>query len=117
MVFIPHCLQKWFLFFYLISSASFLGHLDPSERPGNAHPKLWCALSEGKAVVFDASTWSIQQHCFKMGRSKLVRPAHMLRLVLLCLSLHDPETLTFRQSYRKILELFGLQLGLRNGHF
>uniref|UniRef100_A0A8B9ETQ2 DENN domain-containing protein 3 n=1 Tax=Amazona collaria TaxID=241587 RepID=A0A8B9ETQ2_9PSIT len=47
------------------------GHLDPSERPGNAHPKLWCALSEGKAVVFDASTWSIQQHCFKMGRSKL----------------------------------------------
>ncbi|NWW84998.1 DEND3 protein, partial [Rhynochetos jubatus] len=47
------------------------GHLDPSERPGNAHPKLWCALSEGKVVVFDASTWSIQQHCFKMGRSKL----------------------------------------------
>ncbi|NXP73116.1 DEND3 protein, partial [Ramphastos sulfuratus] len=46
------------------------GHLDPSERPGNAHPKLWCALNEGKVVVFDASTWSIQ-HCFKMGRSKL----------------------------------------------
>ncbi|NXO00144.1 DEND3 protein, partial [Rhinopomastus cyanomelas] len=47
------------------------GHLDPSERPGNAHPKLWCALNEGKVVVFDASTWSIQQHCFQMGRSKL----------------------------------------------
>ncbi|NXF04625.1 DEND3 protein, partial [Smithornis capensis] len=47
------------------------GHLDPSERLGNAHPKLWCALNEGKVVVFDASTWSIQQHCFKMGRSKL----------------------------------------------
>ncbi|NXG06586.1 DEND3 protein, partial [Sakesphorus luctuosus] len=47
------------------------GHLDPSERLGNAHPKLWCALSEGRVVVFDASTWSIQQHCFKMGRSKL----------------------------------------------
>ncbi|OPJ72567.1 DENN domain-containing protein 3 isoform B [Patagioenas fasciata monilis] len=47
------------------------GQLDPSERPGNAHPKLWCALNEGKVVVFDASTWSIQQHCFKMGRSKL----------------------------------------------
>ncbi|XP_058688462.1 DENN domain-containing protein 3 [Poecile atricapillus] len=47
------------------------GHLDPSERLDNAHPKLWCALSEGKVVVFDASTWSIQQHCFKMGRSKL----------------------------------------------
>ncbi|NXM68630.1 DEND3 protein, partial [Serilophus lunatus] len=47
------------------------GHLDPSERLGNAHPKLWCALNEGRVVVFDASTWSIQQHCFKMGRSKL----------------------------------------------
>ncbi|KFO80092.1 DENN domain-containing protein 3, partial [Cuculus canorus] len=47
------------------------GHLDPSERPGNAHPKLWCALNEGKVVVFDASSWSIQQHCFKMGCSKL----------------------------------------------
>ncbi|RLW13314.1 hypothetical protein DV515_00000571 [Chloebia gouldiae] len=47
------------------------GHLDPSERLDNAHPKLWCALNEGKVVVFDASTWSIQQHCFKMGRSKL----------------------------------------------
>ncbi|NXY17085.1 DEND3 protein, partial [Atrichornis clamosus] len=47
------------------------GHLDPSDRLDNAHPKLWCALNEGKVVVFDASTWSIQQHCFKMGRSKL----------------------------------------------
>ncbi|NXK33798.1 DEND3 protein, partial [Piprites chloris] len=47
------------------------GHLDPSERLGNAHPKLWCALNEGRVVVFDASTWSIQQHCFRMGRSKL----------------------------------------------
>ncbi|NWI56292.1 DEND3 protein, partial [Calyptomena viridis] len=47
------------------------GHLDPSERLGNAHPKLWCALNEGKVVVFDASTWSIQQHCFRMGCSKL----------------------------------------------
>ncbi|NXK86032.1 DEND3 protein, partial [Formicarius rufipectus] len=47
------------------------GHLDPSERLGNAHPKLWCALNEGRVVVFDASTWSLQQHCFKMGRSKL----------------------------------------------
>ncbi|NXU50345.1 DEND3 protein, partial [Turnix velox] len=47
------------------------GHLDPSERLVNAHPKLWCALNEGKVVVFDASTWSIQQHCFRMGHSKL----------------------------------------------
>ncbi|NWQ63548.1 DEND3 protein, partial [Neopipo cinnamomea] len=47
------------------------GHLDPSERLGNAHPKLWCALNEGRVVVFDASTWSIQQHCFRMGHSRL----------------------------------------------
>uniref|UniRef100_A0A803XZD4 DENN domain-containing protein 3 n=1 Tax=Meleagris gallopavo TaxID=9103 RepID=A0A803XZD4_MELGA len=47
------------------------GHLDISERPDNAHPKLWCALNEGKVVVFDASTWTIQQHCFRMGRCKL----------------------------------------------
>ncbi|NXH44554.1 DEND3 protein, partial [Dicaeum eximium] len=47
------------------------GNLDPSERLDSGHPKLWCALNEGKVVVFDASTWSIQQHCFKMGHSKL----------------------------------------------
>ncbi|XP_072186167.1 DENN domain-containing protein 3 [Excalfactoria chinensis] len=47
------------------------GHLDISERPDNAHPKLWCALNEGKVVVFDASTWTIQQHCFRVGRCKL----------------------------------------------
>ncbi|XP_013048818.3 DENN domain-containing protein 3 [Anser cygnoides] len=47
------------------------GHLDSTERPDSAHPKLWCALNEGKVVVFDASTWSIQQHCFRMGRCRL----------------------------------------------
>ncbi|XP_062987244.1 DENN domain-containing protein 3 isoform X2 [Elgaria multicarinata webbii] len=46
------------------------GQLDPAERHGDAHPKLWCALTEGKVVVFDASTWS-RQHCFKVGNSKL----------------------------------------------
>ncbi|XP_044274885.1 DENN domain-containing protein 3 isoform X2 [Varanus komodoensis] len=46
------------------------GQLDPAEKYGDAHPKLWCALNEGKVVVFDASTWSIQ-HCFKVGSSKL----------------------------------------------
>ncbi|KAM4687554.1 DENN domain-containing protein 3 [Discoglossus pictus] len=45
------------------------GHLDSSERDDT--PKLWCALSEGKVVVFNASTWSIQQHCFKVGNAKL----------------------------------------------
>lgn len=66
------CLRS-VLFSSLIFSALFLGHLDISERPDNAHPKLWCALNEGKVVVFDASTWTIQQHCFRMGRCKLVR--------------------------------------------
>ncbi|XP_072855497.2 DENN domain-containing protein 3 isoform X1 [Pogona vitticeps] len=46
------------------------GQLDPSEKHGDAHPKLWCALNDGKVVVFDASTWSIQ-HCFKVGSCKL----------------------------------------------
>ncbi|XP_025040667.1 DENN domain-containing protein 3 isoform X2 [Pelodiscus sinensis] len=47
------------------------GHLDAADRLGDAHPKLWCALGEGKVIVFDASTWTIQQHCFKVGSSKL----------------------------------------------
>ncbi|KAM4704655.1 DENN domain-containing protein 3 [Rhinophrynus dorsalis] len=45
------------------------GQLDSSERDDS--PKLWCALGEGKVVVFNASTWSIQQHCFKVGNAKL----------------------------------------------
>ncbi|XP_006830790.1 PREDICTED: DENN domain-containing protein 3 [Chrysochloris asiatica] len=47
------------------------GHLDPAEKIADARPKLWCALSEGKVVVFDASSWTILQHCFKVGASKL----------------------------------------------
>ncbi|XP_057591326.1 DENN domain-containing protein 3 isoform X3 [Hippopotamus amphibius kiboko] len=47
------------------------GHLDPAEKVEDAHPKLWCALNEGKVVVFDASSWTIHQHCFKVGTSKL----------------------------------------------
>lgn len=48
------------------------GHLDPAEKVEDAHPKLWCALSEGKVIVFDASSWTIHQHCFRVGTSKLV---------------------------------------------
>nr|XP_021484646.1 DENN domain-containing protein 3 isoform X2 [Meriones unguiculatus] len=47
------------------------GRLDPAEKVEDAHPKLWCALSEGKVVVFDASSWTIHQHCFKVGASKV----------------------------------------------
>ncbi|XP_053571371.1 DENN domain-containing protein 3 [Bombina bombina] len=45
------------------------GQIDSSERDDT--PKLWCALSDGKVVVFNASTWSLQQHCFKVGNAKL----------------------------------------------
>ncbi|XP_054446520.1 DENN domain-containing protein 3 [Pteronotus mesoamericanus] len=47
------------------------GHLDPAEKVGDAHPKLWCALHQGKVVVFDASSWTIHQHCVRVGTSKL----------------------------------------------
>ncbi|XP_078542252.1 DENN domain-containing protein 3 [Lissotriton helveticus] len=47
------------------------GQLDSTERNVEAQSKLWCALSEGKVVVFNAITWSILQHCFKVGNEKL----------------------------------------------
>lgn len=51
------------------------GHLDPAERAGDARPKLWCALQAGRVVVFDASSWSLHQHCVRVGSSALVRPS------------------------------------------
>ncbi|XP_036293380.1 DENN domain-containing protein 3 isoform X2 [Pipistrellus kuhlii] len=47
------------------------GQLDPAERAGDAHPKLWCALQAGRVVVFDASSWSRHQHCVRVGSSTL----------------------------------------------
>ncbi|KAK1331862.1 hypothetical protein QTO34_007538 [Cnephaeus nilssonii] len=47
------------------------GHLDPAERAGDARPKLWCALQAGRVVVFDASSWSLHQHCVRVGSSAL----------------------------------------------
>ncbi|XP_072426027.1 DENN domain-containing protein 3 isoform X2 [Chiloscyllium punctatum] len=47
------------------------GHLVHLEEDENANPILWCALSEGKVVLFNAKTWSIQQHCIQVGNSKL----------------------------------------------
>ncbi|XP_029410861.1 DENN domain-containing protein 3 isoform X2 [Nannospalax galili] len=47
------------------------GRLDPAEKVEDAHPKLWCALNEGKVIVFDASSWTTHQHCFKVGASKV----------------------------------------------
>ncbi|XP_068094187.1 DENN domain-containing protein 3 isoform X2 [Hyperolius riggenbachi] len=45
------------------------GQLDASGQDDT--PKLWCAIGEGKVVVFNASTWSIQQNCLKVGKAKL----------------------------------------------
>uniref|UniRef100_A0AAY5EZN1 DENN/MADD domain containing 3a n=1 Tax=Electrophorus electricus TaxID=8005 RepID=A0AAY5EZN1_ELEEL len=42
-----------------------------SAAAGGGHPKLWCALSDGTVVVFDAATWSIQQNCIRVGSSRL----------------------------------------------
>lgn len=58
-----------------------LGHLDPAEKVGDANPKLWCALHQGKVVVFDASSWTIHQHCVRVGTSKLVSEAGNARCV------------------------------------
>ncbi|KAG9355401.1 hypothetical protein JZ751_000239 [Albula glossodonta] len=47
------------------------GQLTLSEADGDANPKLWCALSDGKVVVFDATSWSMQQNCIQVGASRL----------------------------------------------
>ncbi|XP_036119777.1 DENN domain-containing protein 3 isoform X1 [Molossus molossus] len=47
------------------------GHLDPAERVGDAHPKLWCALHTGRVIVFDASSWTVHQRCVHVGTAKL----------------------------------------------
>ena len=60
------------VFFQHVGLLSSSGHLDPAEKVEDAHPKLWCALNEGKVIVFDASSWTIHQHCFRVGTSRLV---------------------------------------------
>ncbi|XP_041045801.1 DENN domain-containing protein 3 [Carcharodon carcharias] len=47
------------------------GHMIQQEEDENANPRLWCALSEGKVVLFNATSWFIQQHCIQVGNSKL----------------------------------------------
>ncbi|XP_048214396.1 DENN domain-containing protein 3 isoform X1 [Perognathus longimembris pacificus] len=47
------------------------GHLDPAEKAEDAHPKLWCALGEGEVIVFDASSWTVHRHCFRVGSSRV----------------------------------------------
>ncbi|XP_026083261.1 DENN domain-containing protein 3-like [Carassius auratus] len=40
-------------------------------RDVDGNPKLWCALSCGKVVVFDAVSWSLMQNCIHLGESRL----------------------------------------------
>ncbi|XP_073677610.1 DENN domain-containing protein 3-like [Garra rufa] len=47
------------------------GQLGVSELDGGGNPKLWCALSDGKVLVFDAASWSMQQNSVQVGKSRL----------------------------------------------
>ncbi|KAI4900894.1 hypothetical protein NFI96_031877, partial [Prochilodus magdalenae] len=47
------------------------GELGAAGSGGGGYPKLWCALSAGKVVVFDAASWSMQQNCIQAGTSRL----------------------------------------------
>ncbi|KAJ3598250.1 hypothetical protein NHX12_001761 [Muraenolepis orangiensis] len=47
------------------------GQLSCSETEGDGNPKLWVALSGGRVVVFDASSWSMLQDCVQVGNSQL----------------------------------------------
>ncbi|KAM9415831.1 DENN domain-containing protein 3-like isoform 2-T3 [Salvelinus alpinus] len=42
-----------------------------SDSEGDGNPKLWCALSDGKVVVFDATSWSMQQNQVQVGTSRV----------------------------------------------
>uniref|UniRef100_A0A8C7G5Q8 DENN domain-containing protein 3 n=1 Tax=Oncorhynchus kisutch TaxID=8019 RepID=A0A8C7G5Q8_ONCKI len=43
----------------------------PLRLTGDGNPKLWCALSDGKVVVFDAASWSMQQSQLQVGSSRV----------------------------------------------
>uniref|UniRef100_A0A671S756 DENN domain-containing protein 3-like n=1 Tax=Sinocyclocheilus anshuiensis TaxID=1608454 RepID=A0A671S756_9TELE len=47
------------------------GQLGVSELDGGGNPKLWCALSDGKVLVFDAASWSMQHNSVQVGKSRL----------------------------------------------
>ncbi|XP_038658334.1 DENN domain-containing protein 3-like [Scyliorhinus canicula] len=46
------------------------GNLDPCES-ADTHPKLWCALSDGRVMMYNAATWIMEQPPIQAGRSKL----------------------------------------------
>ncbi|XP_055020182.1 DENN domain-containing protein 3-like isoform X2 [Boleophthalmus pectinirostris] len=47
------------------------GQLTCSDSGSEMNPKLWVALSGGRVVVFDATSWSILQDCIMVGESQL----------------------------------------------
>ncbi|XP_031708722.1 DENN domain-containing protein 3-like isoform X1 [Anarrhichthys ocellatus] len=47
------------------------GQLTSNSSKSETNPKLWVALSGGKVVVFDATSWSMRQDCIQVGASQL----------------------------------------------
>ncbi|XP_055359180.1 DENN domain-containing protein 3-like isoform X2 [Betta splendens] len=47
------------------------GQLNCGDSQGDMHPKLWVALSGGRVVVYDATSWSMLQGSIQVGRSQL----------------------------------------------
>uniref|UniRef100_A0A6Q2XIN4 UDENN domain-containing protein n=1 Tax=Esox lucius TaxID=8010 RepID=A0A6Q2XIN4_ESOLU len=47
------------------------GQLYYSEADATRNPKLWCALSGGRVVVFDATSWSMSQNSIQVGYCQL----------------------------------------------
>nr|XP_023667797.1 DENN domain-containing protein 3 isoform X1 [Paramormyrops kingsleyae] len=47
------------------------GQLSLPDAEGGGNPKLWCALSNGKVVVFDAASWSVRHSSIQVGTSRL----------------------------------------------
>ncbi|XP_048464464.1 DENN domain-containing protein 3-like [Rhincodon typus] len=47
------------------------GNLDPCES-ADTHPKLWCGLSDGRVMMYNAATWIMEQVPIQAGHSKLV---------------------------------------------
>ncbi|XP_048406554.1 DENN domain-containing protein 3-like [Stegostoma tigrinum] len=46
------------------------GNLDPCES-ADTHPKLWCGLSDGRVMTYNAATWIMEQPPIQAGHSKL----------------------------------------------
>ncbi|GCC37421.1 hypothetical protein chiPu_0015925 [Chiloscyllium punctatum] len=46
------------------------GNLDPCES-AETHPKLWCGLSDGRVMMYNAATWIMEQPPIQAGHSKL----------------------------------------------